>query len=186
MFTSMEQEECKWLKTVKGKAAYSTVLNIDFWNGVTMCLKVFAPLEKVLRLVDGDIKPSMGFLYGELIKAKEEIKVALKNSENTYRPILDIVDSKAKDRLDTPLHMTAYLLNPFYCYKDPQIAKEGALLDAVCSCLERLFPDDIEKQTRILMTDLAKYTGKEGAFGKLTAQKACENNNSTYDPGNNN
>ncbi|KAK2655647.1 hypothetical protein Ddye_008699 [Dipteronia dyeriana] len=44
MFTSNEWEECKWSKTVKGKAAYSTVLNIGFWNGVTMCLKVFAPL----------------------------------------------------------------------------------------------------------------------------------------------
>ena len=35
------------------------------------------------------------------------------------------------------------------------------------------------------MIDLAKYTNKEGAFRKLTAQKACENNNSIYDPGNN-
>ncbi|TXG48575.1 hypothetical protein EZV62_024450 [Acer yangbiense] len=49
MFTSTEWEECKWSKTVKGKAAYSTVLNIGFWNGVTMCLKVFAP-----QLVDED------------------------------------------------------------------------------------------------------------------------------------
>jgi hypothetical protein len=71
MFTSSEWEECKWSKTIKGKVAYSTVLNIGFWNGVTMFLKVFAPLVKVLRLIDGDIKPSMSFLYGELIKAKE-------------------------------------------------------------------------------------------------------------------
>ncbi|KAL5844349.1 hypothetical protein ACOSQ4_010307 [Xanthoceras sorbifolium] len=59
MFTSTEWENYKWLRTAKGKAAYSTVLNMNFWNGVTLCLKVFAPLVKVLRLVDGDVKPSM-------------------------------------------------------------------------------------------------------------------------------
>ncbi|KAL5747620.1 hypothetical protein ACOSQ2_024917 [Xanthoceras sorbifolium] len=53
---------------------------MNFWNGVTLCLKVFAPLVKVLRLVDGDVKPSMGFLYGELKNAKEEIKVVLRNN----------------------------------------------------------------------------------------------------------
>ncbi|KAL5826990.1 hypothetical protein ACOSQ3_018835 [Xanthoceras sorbifolium] len=119
MFPNTEWEDCKWSKTAKGKVAYSTVLNLSFWNRVTLCLKVFAPLVKMLRLVDGDIKPSMDFLYGELRKEKEDIKVALKNSENAYRPILDIIDSKAKDRLDTLLHKTAYLLHLFYCHQDP-------------------------------------------------------------------
>ena len=54
MFTSSEWDECKWSKTVKGKAAYATVMSIAFWNGVTLCLKVFAPLVKVLRIVDAD------------------------------------------------------------------------------------------------------------------------------------
>ncbi|KAL5812627.1 hypothetical protein ACOSQ3_027577 [Xanthoceras sorbifolium] len=45
---------------------------MSFWNGVTTCLKVFAPLVKVLRLVDGDRKPAMGFVYEELLQAKEK------------------------------------------------------------------------------------------------------------------
>ncbi|KAL5739396.1 hypothetical protein ACOSQ2_028576 [Xanthoceras sorbifolium] len=70
---------------------------MSFWNGVTTCLKVFAPLVKVLRLVDGDRKPAMGFVYGELVQAKEEIKVALNNVEGNYRPILDIIDARIKE-----------------------------------------------------------------------------------------
>ncbi|KAL5739057.1 hypothetical protein ACOSQ2_028237 [Xanthoceras sorbifolium] len=101
MFTSTEWENCKWSRTAKGKAAYSTVLNMNFWNGVTLCLKVFAPLVKVLRLVDGDVKSSMGFLYGELKNAKEEIKVVLRNNvsiqrllkkNHTLRPLLIFSD----------------------------------------------------------------------------------------------
>jgi hypothetical protein len=58
-------------KSKKGKEATATVLSIAFWKGVALCLKVFEPLVKLLHLVDGDVKPAMGFLYGELVKAKK-------------------------------------------------------------------------------------------------------------------
>ena len=67
--------------------AYTTVTSLAFWNGVTLCLKVFAPLVRVLRLVDGDRKPSMGFLYGELKLAKNDIREALNNVESNYQSI---------------------------------------------------------------------------------------------------
>ncbi|KZV20011.1 hypothetical protein F511_28911 [Dorcoceras hygrometricum] len=53
--------------TNEGKSAYSTVMSMNFWNGVTLCLRIFVPLIRVLRLVDGDRKPSMGFIYGEIV-----------------------------------------------------------------------------------------------------------------------
>ncbi|KAK2654653.1 hypothetical protein Ddye_014509 [Dipteronia dyeriana] len=112
MFTSTDWEKCKWSKSVKGKAAYNTILSTSFWNGVKYCLRVFSPLVWVLRLVDGDRKPSMGFVYGELKKAKEEIQTGLKSVESNYRPIFEIIDDKSKGRLDSPLHLTAYVLNP--------------------------------------------------------------------------
>ncbi|KAL5831913.1 hypothetical protein ACOSQ4_017267 [Xanthoceras sorbifolium] len=64
---------------------------------MTTCLKVFTPLVKVLRLVDGDRKPAIGFIYGELLQAKEEIKVELNNVERNYQPVLDIIDSRIKN-----------------------------------------------------------------------------------------
>ena len=74
MFTSTEWEKCKWSKSVKGKAAYNTILSIVFWNGVKYCLRVFSPLVRVLRLVDGDRKPSMGLLYGELKMLRKRLE----------------------------------------------------------------------------------------------------------------
>jgi len=52
MFTSNEWDECKFAKTVKEKQAYSTVLSHAFWQGVALCLNVFAPLVEMLRIVD--------------------------------------------------------------------------------------------------------------------------------------
>ncbi|KAB2608821.1 hypothetical protein D8674_011989 [Pyrus ussuriensis x Pyrus communis] len=97
----------------KEKMAYATMVSAQFWNGVSLCLRVFEPLFKVLWLVHGDKKPSMRFLYGELQKARNEIKEALKNNEAHYRPIIQIIDEKAHDQLDGPLHLAAYFLNPF-------------------------------------------------------------------------
>ncbi|KAK2664630.1 hypothetical protein Ddye_003204 [Dipteronia dyeriana] len=96
MFTSTDWEKCKWSKSVKGKATYNTILSTSFWNGVKYCLRVFSPLVWVIRLVDGDRKPSMRFVYGELKKAKEEIQAGLKNVKSNYLPIFEIIDEKSK------------------------------------------------------------------------------------------
>ena len=144
MFASTEWDECIWSKQAKGKAAFATVMSVSFWNGVTQYLKVFAPLVRVLRLVDGDRKPSMGFVYGELKKTKEEIKEALNNIESNYRPILEIMDTRIEGRLDTPLHAFAYLLNPYYYYKDASIEYDVNVMDGVFTVVEAFFPNDID------------------------------------------
>jgi hypothetical protein len=58
--------DSKWdtlrdVKSKKEKDVTATMMNPTFWKDVKMCLSVFEPLIKVLRLVDGDVKPSMGF-----------------------------------------------------------------------------------------------------------------------------
>ncbi|XP_075479611.1 uncharacterized protein LOC142520502 [Primulina tabacum] len=182
MFTSDMWENCKWSKTNKGKLAYSTLMSMSFWNGVTLCLKIFAPLVRVLRLVDGDRKPSMGFLYGEFLRAKEDIKVALNNVESNYQPIIVILESKMKDRLDTSLHTTAFLLNPYLYYKDSSIALYGEIATGIFECMEVLHADEFELQDTIINKEFAKYRDETGLFGKALAAKACEKNDDTFDP----
>ncbi|KAL3506747.1 hypothetical protein ACH5RR_032129 [Cinchona calisaya] len=75
----------KWKGSVyegrkKGKQVYEIVFdNQGFWENLDICLKVVSPLIKVLRMVDSDDKPAMGFLYKAMDLAKEEIK---KNVDN--------------------------------------------------------------------------------------------------------
>ncbi|XP_023762902.2 uncharacterized protein LOC111911342 [Lactuca sativa] len=78
--------------TFKGKAAYNIVINATFWTDVALCLKVFAPLVKVLRMVDVDRKLSMGFVYGELQNAKQEIINALGNNKKNNPEIQNDID----------------------------------------------------------------------------------------------
>ena len=64
-------------------------------------------------MVDSDIKPSMSFLYGDIIKAKDEIKAGFRNIDrpgnlNAYNNVIEIIEEKMKNRLHTPLHLAAY------------------------------------------------------------------------------
>ncbi|XP_062020978.1 uncharacterized protein LOC133737448 [Rosa rugosa] len=182
MITSDEWNESKHAKSVKGKAAVNIALSTSFWNEVSLYLKVFAPLVKVLRLVDGDRKPSMSFVYGELLRAKEEIKMAFKDQEAHYRPILDIVDGKARDRLDSPLHLAGYLLNPYYTYANPSIENDNVVMDEFFSCVEVFFPNDIQTQILLTNVELHKYLKKEGGFGRVLAKVGCAQNDDNYNP----
>ncbi|KAL5840514.1 hypothetical protein ACOSQ4_013122 [Xanthoceras sorbifolium] len=111
-------------------------MSMSFWNGVTACLKVFAPLVKVLKLVDEDRKPAMRFVYGELLQAKEDIKVALNNVEKNYQPIFDIIDARIKGRFDSSLYLAVYFLNPYYYYRDPTIKNDDDVNNALLDCVE--------------------------------------------------
>lgn len=185
MVNSNAWEATKWSKSTKGKAAYAIIVQPAFWSGVALTLKVFEPLVKVLRLVDGDVKPAMGFVYGELQKAKNDIKEAFKNKEDKYKPILAIVDDKAKGRIDTPLHLTAYLLNPYYYFKDASTWSSDEcelIMDGVLECMERFFPD-FDIQDKVMNVELAKYKDRAGTFGRPLAIRGCEKNGDEYDPG---
>jgi len=88
-------------KNSKARIATGTMVKPAFWNGIALCLRVFEILIKVLRMVDSGIKPAMAFLYGNILKAKEEIKVGIGNSDKNgslYKGIIDIIDEKMKDR----------------------------------------------------------------------------------------
>nr|XP_043624823.1 uncharacterized protein LOC122596332 isoform X2 [Erigeron canadensis] len=182
MFSSPEWEECKFFNTVKGKATYAMVLGFSFWAGVSLCLKVFTPLVKILRMVDADQKPSMGFVYGELIKAKEDIKGVLGGNEKAYEPVINIIDTKMKGRLDSVMHLTAYFLNPYYFYKDLEIQDDPDVSDAIVEFFETILTGDLEMQVQVLMAELPKYRNKMDRFGTELAISSCKVNNDDYDP----
>nr|KAJ0186945.1 hypothetical protein LSAT_V11C900459240 [Lactuca sativa] len=168
MFSSNEWEECKFSGKPKGIASYKTVTSVQFWSGVTQCLKVFSPLVKVLRMVDADWKPSMGFVYGEIKVAKEEIIKSLGGNEKHYTPIIDIINTKMKGRLDSTLHLTSYLLNPYYHYNDAQIQFDPDVMDVM--------------QRQVVTIDLPKYKKKVDRFGSDLAIKHCKVNDADFDP----
>jgi hypothetical protein len=174
-------------KNSKGVLATSTMTRPAFWNGVALCLRVFEPLIKLLRMVDSDVKPSMAFLYGEIVKAKEQIKVGFPNIEKTgnlthYNNVIEIIDNKMKDRLDSPLHLAAYLLNPYYSYNDDSIFTNEQVMDGFITAVETFYHGDYDKQSKVLNEELHRFRDKQGHFGKPVAKVGCTDYD--FSPGN--
>nr|GEU31880.1 reverse transcriptase domain-containing protein [Tanacetum cinerariifolium] len=126
--------------------------------------------------------PSMGFIYVELKKVKQEILDALINNEKAYALILDIISRKASGRLDTALHISAYILKPYYLYNDLEVQKDDDLNDAIVELPDSLFGEDYNIQNQITLHEFPMYKGKLEKFGRAVAIKGYEVNDEKYDP----
>uniref|UniRef100_A0A2N9G2F6 BED-type domain-containing protein n=1 Tax=Fagus sylvatica TaxID=28930 RepID=A0A2N9G2F6_FAGSY len=74
MISSSKWKSSKFVTTKEGRRFEAIVLDSrGFWPYVTSCLRAAAPLIKVLRLVDSDEPPAMGFLYEAMDRAREKI-----------------------------------------------------------------------------------------------------------------
>jgi len=173
-------DSLKDVKSKKGKEATTTILSPSFWKDVKLTLTVFEPLVKVLRLVDGDVRPSMGFLYGQLLKAKRQIKEAFGNVEARFKDVIAVIDKKMNGRLDSPLHLTAYLLNPHYSYSDPSIFDQPKISEGFIACVEKFYYHDEDMQHQAANIELKKFQNREGPFSKKLARTF---ENFDYNPG---
>ena len=52
---------------------YNVWLDSLFWEECAIILRMSEPLVRVLRMVDGDDRPSMRYLYDDIHHAKEEM-----------------------------------------------------------------------------------------------------------------
>lgn len=121
---------------------------------------------KVLRRVDGDKMPSMGWVYGDLENTKEEIKLAVKGEEKKYLPIWKIIDKRWDDKLKGPLHRAGYFLNPYFYYaKKEEIEKAGVFMDGFVDAMHKFYPNDDEAIGKI-SEQLPMYQYQRGSFGR--------------------
>ncbi|XP_062104413.1 uncharacterized protein LOC133815612 [Humulus lupulus] len=113
MFVSKEWSSCAWEKKPEGKVVKKIIMNDNtFWPSVVYSMKTTKPLVNVLRIVDGERTPAMGFIYGAMDEAKEKIAKNLDGDVSSYKEIWDIIDQKWEFQLHRDLHATAYYLNP--------------------------------------------------------------------------
>nr|GEW24199.1 hypothetical protein [Tanacetum cinerariifolium] len=79
---------------IKGKEMVRTILSDGFWRNVAYALKLTGPLVKVLRIVDEDKKPAMGYIYEAMDTLKETISTFFSNKEVHYRKAFEIIDRR--------------------------------------------------------------------------------------------
>ncbi|XP_023878095.2 uncharacterized protein LOC111990539 [Quercus suber] len=162
----------KWLsyphaKTAVGKEISKIVLeDYSFWSQSKNIVKVGEPLLRVLRLVDGDEKPAMGYLYEAMDKAEEEIKKRLKNKVSLYGNYIRVIDARWDKQLHSPLHAACCFLDPAIYFR-PSFKRQNVVQRGLLSTLMRLIPNpDIQEK---ISSQLNEYKKSIGDFGTSLA-----------------
>lgn len=147
MVVSKEWSKCKSTRKDKGKAMKKIVMSDTFWHSVVYSIKTTKPLVHVLRLVDGET-PTMGFIYGAMDEAKENIAKNLDGDLSSYKEICDIIDQKWELQLHYDLHGATYYFNPQFRWS-PNVSKHPEIKISLYKYKRGLFG---------LRSSLASYT----------------------------
>ncbi|KAH6830676.1 Agenet domain-containing protein [Perilla frutescens var. hirtella] len=121
----------------KGKDVKKIVMKDNtFWPFVVYSIKTKKPLVHVLRIVDGEKTPTMGFIYGVMDEAKETIAKNCDGDLSIYKEIWDIIDEKWDNQLHRDLHVAVYFLNPRYRWS-PNVSEHAEIKTSLYKCMER-------------------------------------------------
>ena len=155
-----------------GKEVSKIVLeDHEFWSQCHHIVKVTEPLVRVLRLVDGDEKPAMEYLYEAMDRAKEEIKVRMKQKVSLYGPYVQVIDVRWDKQLYSHLHAAGCFLNPAIYFR-PTFTKKNEVHRGLPSTTMRLVRDP--KIQDKISSQLDEYKKSIGDFGMSLAIRQRE------------
>ncbi|KAK9750151.1 hypothetical protein RND81_02G176900 [Saponaria officinalis] len=163
LVTSQEWSYAKWSREPAAKKMAQYILQESFWRNIVYSLKLTGPLVKVLRMVDGDKKPAMGYIYEAMDRAKEAIASSFGSREDEYMEAFKMIDQRWDCQLHRPLHAAGYFLNPSIYFDNRDISNCEEVMTGLYECIGRLVPDlDIQDK---IGNELGIYQTSGGLFG---------------------
>ncbi|RVW81720.1 hypothetical protein CK203_049553 [Vitis vinifera] len=162
MFSSEKWCSSTWAKKVEGVKTRSTVsFDPNFLPHVAFCIKTTVPLVSVLREVDSEEKPAMGYIYELIDSAKEKIAFNCWGMERKYGPIWRKIDARWTPQLHRPLHAAGYYLNPQLRYGD-KFSNVDEVRKGLFECMDKM----LDYQERLKADiQLDSYDQAMGEFG---------------------
>ncbi|XP_059598441.1 uncharacterized protein LOC104881364 [Vitis vinifera] len=166
MFSSEKWCSSTWVKKIEGVKTRSTVLfDPNFWPHVAFCIKTTVPLVSVLREVNSEERPAMGYIYELMDSAKEKIAFNCRGMERKYGPIWRKIDVRWTSQLHRPLHAADYYLNPQLRYGD-KFSNVDEVRKGLFECMDTM----LDYQERLKADiQLDSYGQAMGEFGSRIA-----------------
>lgn len=168
MVTSEEWMECPYSKKSGGLAILDVISDQSFWSSCNLIINLTDPLLRVLRIVNSERRPGMGYVYAEIYRAKQIIKKEFSNKKD-YLVYWNIIDQKWEQQRHFPLHAAGFYLNPKFFYSI-QGDVHNEVISGMLDCIERLVPD-INTQDKIIK-ELNSYKNAAADFGRKMAIRA--------------
>ncbi|CAH9120530.1 unnamed protein product [Cuscuta epithymum] len=154
------------VKRSSWKESCVILLQESFWKSVVYDLKLAGPLVKVLRTVEGERKPIMGYIYEAMDRVKETIAKTFGEKEDAYKKTFEMIDERWQCQLHQPLHAAGLYLNPEFFYDDSErIMDNEEVMNGLYACIARLV-HDVEGQDKAI-EELGAYSSAQDLhYGK--------------------
>ncbi|MQL90627.1 hypothetical protein Taro_023228 [Colocasia esculenta] len=144
------------------------ISNARFWERIFYYLKVIELVVLVLRMVDGDDKNDMGYLYEAMDRAKEHLR---ERNPKAYRKWWAIIDKRWEMTLHHDLHVAGYFFNPKFQYKD-NVHNDGEVMRGTMNVITRL-ARTMNKRL-YAMAGVERYRMKLGIYGAYDMRSAVQ------------
>ncbi|MQL71915.1 hypothetical protein Taro_004259 [Colocasia esculenta] len=123
-----------------------------FWDRILYYLKLIEPLVQVLRMVDGEDKNDMGYLYEAMDKAKERLR---EKHPMAFQKWWRIIDARWESTLHHDLHVVGYFFNPRHQYSDSP-HNDSEVLQGTINVISRLSRSTDERIDAMMEIDRFK------------------------------
>ena len=143
------------------------VLDSSFWSTCADIVKITEPLVRVLRIVDSEDKPAMGYLYRAMYKARDEIEKRFRRNKLKVEPYLKILDNRWDAQLRKNLHAAGYWLNPS-CRFGTEYEKNKCTTQGLLDVIEKYAYDSKDLRSK-LTAEMTSFKNCDGSFGRTTA-----------------
>lgn len=143
-------------RTQEEKKLHHLFCKTPFWRHFVYALKLAGPLVKVLRVVDGERKPPMGYIYEVMDRAKEAISKSFSMKEENYKRAFEYIVARWDCQIHRPLHAAGYFLNPEFFYDNPDEIDCEEVMNGLFGCITTLTPDVVTQDKIIGELDIYK------------------------------
>ena len=151
-------------KTNEGKKVRLQVLDDDWWADCSYLVSFLRPIVEVIRYGDSD-SPSLGEIYETFDSMLGRVRAAIREKEPSlefYTTQIRPIIQRRWDRMNTPLHMATYALNPKWYVErpgrispieDPEIKKGFRV------AITKMYDEDDAKKIRRQWVHFANLNG---------------------------
>ncbi|RVX06676.1 hypothetical protein CK203_029482 [Vitis vinifera] len=170
LVTSKFFVDSRYSKDYKSQVAVSIILDNRFWNNCLIVVNLMSPLMRLLRIVDCDERPSMGYVYEGMYRVRLGIKKLFNYNKRLYKPYTEIIKQRWDQQLKKSIHSAAYWLNPCFQYDQENFCNKPNVIGGVMDVIDQ----KVLKGKLETMNEMKLFRDRLGSFGRELAYSSRE------------
>ncbi|CAN1148351.1 hypothetical protein LINPERPRIM_LOCUS38042 [Linum perenne] len=162
-------------KSIIGEDVRAIIFDRAFWEECKSVVELMEPLVRLLRIVDSDEKPALGYVYEGYRRVEDKVWSLSAQNPEMAKPYMEILDMRWDKHLNQECVIAAYYLNPAMIYSSNY---EGMSRTVQFTALDYLENKAICPNVDEMVKEREIFQSLSMAFARPSARVAAKNQNS--------